>query len=98
MSDRLSAVFTGLERKREIRFEIVYRQQLGVLELEPLGSVRRNRRDLNCERGRVSVFALLLQQSGIDRLQREILVDLFGSALLEDHAGNAHVSVPNGKV
>src|SRR5439155_13651022 len=95
---RLSAVFARLERKREVRFKIIDRKQLGVFDLEPLCSERGNRRHFDGESRVGSVFALLTQQSGVDRLQREVFVYLLRAALFEDNSRYANVSIANGEI
>src|SRR2546423_14603982 len=97
MIDGLRAVLARLEGEREMRFEIVYGQRLGVFEFEPLGSIRRDGRDLDGEGGIGIVFALLFEQSRIDGLQRQVLVDFFGAALFEDDTRDAYVTVPAGE-
>src|SRR6185295_6796518 len=98
MPHRLSAVLTRLEWKREVRFQIIDREHLGVFKFEPLCAVSWNRRDLNSERCVGGVFAFLFQKAGIDRLQREVFVDLFRASLLQDDSGDSNIPVPHRKV
>ena len=86
----------GLEREREVLFEVGGGKALVILNLEAFGAVSGNGNDLCREERRgaqVLVVALAgFEQSGVDGLEPRLIVDLLGALALEDDGGDATAS------
>src|ERR1039458_8433531 len=92
----------GLEREREVLFEVGRGEALVILDLEAFGAVSGNGDDLCGEERRGAwVFVITLtgfEQTGVDRLEARLIVDLLGAFALENDGGDAHWPIPDSKI
>src|ERR1700722_1098628 len=90
------------QRNREIRLEVLDRNRLVIFDLEPLRAIRRNGCDARAKDG--TAFRLLgsafahLEETGVDGLLLQLVVDFFGAFAFEDYGGQAYGSVPGGEI
>ncbi len=99
---RLRRISVRPQRDGEIGLEILDRNRLVILDLQPLRSPRWNGSNARAEYGTALGFLgaafAHLEEAGINRLLLELVVDFFGALPFEDHSRQAHRAVPRGEI
>src|ERR1700676_4279704 len=102
MAGNLRLIGIGPERNREMGLEVFDRDRLVIFEFQALCSECWDRNDAGAEYGAALGFFGTafphLEQSRINRLLFQLVVNLSSAFAFEDDGGNAHGSVPNGKI
>src|SRR5215469_8565982 len=98
----LGLVSVGAQWNRKVRLEILHGKGFVIFDLEPLGSERGDRNNLGAENRRALCFfgATLphLEQTGINPLLPELVINLLSALTLKDDCRNACRTVPGGEI
>ena len=99
---RLLAIDVRPQGDGKISFRLFHCQSLLIFDLDTLGAKRGNRRHSGAKDGGAARLVRIpfahLQQSGIQGLQADVVINLFGPLALQDHTRNASRIVPDREI